>query len=295
MLRGFPGEPMDVQKGKSALTVERVTDWWETEITDTAPGVIRIRGYAIEDLIGRVGFAEMIWLTLRGELPTKAQAQLFEAVLVSAVDHGPQAPSIAIARMAATCGVGINGAMASGINALGDVHGGAGQQCMELIADIDRREQRGTGRDIAVRQGLETFREREGGFVPGFGHRFHAVDPRAMRLSELIREAAGAGDVSGRYLAIGEAVQHELAHGKTRPPTMNVDGVTAVMLSELGFPSELGRGIFILSRSVGICAHAVEQSQKGERIKGPTPPEAGFRYRGRAPRSLPNEVKDRIR
>jgi citrate synthase len=278
---------MDVEKGKSALTLDRVTDWWETEITDTAPGSIRIRGYAIEDLIGRIGFPAMIWLTLRGELPNAPQERLFAAVLVSAVDHGPQTPSIAIARMAATCGVGINSAMASGINALGDVHGGAGQQCMELLADIHGREKAGTARDIAVREGLQAFREKGGGFIPGFGHRFHAVDPRAVRLSEMLSEAVRENHIAGDHLAIGKAVEAELARGKSRPPGMNIDGITAVVLSELGFPAEFGRGIFILSRSVGICAHAYEQMGQGERVKGPMPPEAGFRYRGLPPRALP--------
>src|ERR1700741_3856101 len=112
---------MDIEKGKSALTLDRVADWWQTEISDIAPGVIRVRGYAIEDLIGRISFPAMIWLTLRGELPTPQQAHLLGAVLVAGVDHGPQAPSIAIARMAITCGVGLNSAISSGVNALGDV------------------------------------------------------------------------------------------------------------------------------------------------------------------------------
>ena len=82
-------------------------DWWRSSIIEMAPGVIRYRGYPVEELIAhRVGLAQMIWLMTRGELPTKAQAALLEAALMSAVDHGPQAPSIAIARMAATCGVG---------------------------------------------------------------------------------------------------------------------------------------------------------------------------------------------
>ena len=282
---------MDVQKRKSDLTVDKVTDWWETEITDIAPGVIRVRGYAIEDLIGRVSFAEVIWLTLKGELPAKAQARLFEAVLVSAVDHGPQAPSIAIARMAATCGIGINGAIASGVNVLGDVHGGAGQQCMQLLTAIHARMQADAELTMAVEEEIAA----RGGFTPGFGHRFHAVDPRAVRVSELIRESVRTGIISGRYLAIAEAIEKHLARDKARPPSMNIDGVTAVVLSELGFPPELGRGIFILSRSVGICAHAYEQSKKGERVKGPMPPEAGFRYRGPKPRALPQEIKDRSR
>ena len=114
-------------------------DWWSTAIVEMQPGTIRFRGYAIEELIGRVGFAEMVWLLTRGELPDRRQAELLEAALVAAVDHGPQAPSIAVARMAMTCGVGINNAMASAVNMLGDVHGGAGEQCVALFQAIAQR------------------------------------------------------------------------------------------------------------------------------------------------------------
>src|SRR5437660_6046514 len=114
-------------------------DWWSTAIIDMKPGMIRYRGYAIEELIGRVSFAEMVYLLTRGELPDPAAAKLLEAALVAAVDHGPQAPSIAAARMAITCGVGINNAMASAINMLGDVHGGAGEQAVALYNAIAKR------------------------------------------------------------------------------------------------------------------------------------------------------------
>ena len=67
-------------------------------------------------------------------VPT-AQLALLEAALVSAVDHGPQAPSISIARMSVTCGVPLNAAMASAINVLDGVHGGAGEQCLQLYED----------------------------------------------------------------------------------------------------------------------------------------------------------------
>jgi citrate synthase len=281
---------MDGPKKDAGLTLADVTNWWETEIVDIAPGMIRIRGYAIEDLIGRISFPAMIWLVLRGEAPSQAQADLFGAVLVAAVDHGPQAPAIAIARMAITCGVGINNAMASGVNALGDVHGGAGQQCMELLADIAARQDAGASLDEAVASGIDAFRAAHGRFVPGFGHRFHTVDPRAVRLSELVGAATRDGTVAGRHLAIAEAVRDHLSKGKKQKIAMNIDGISAAVLMELGFPPEMGRGIFILSRSVGICAHAYEQSRKGERIKGPTPPEAGFRYTGVPPRKLPDGI-----
>ena len=98
------------------------------------PGVIRLRGYPIQDLIGNVGFPQVVWLMLRGELPSKAQAELLEAALVASVDHGPQSPAVAIARMAMTAGNQLNHAMGSAINVLGDTHGGAGEQCMSLFA-----------------------------------------------------------------------------------------------------------------------------------------------------------------
>ena len=61
---------------------------------------------------------------------------------------------------------------------------------------------------------------------------------------------------------------------------MNIDGATAAIYCELGFPPVLGRGLFILSRSVGILAHAYEQSQFAERIKGPMPPSIPYTYTG---------------
>ena len=122
--------------------VDEARRWWQTEIIDVRPGEIALRGYPIQELIGNVGFVDTIWLMLRGELPSRAQAALFEAALVASVDHGPQAPSIAIARMATTCGVPVNGAMASAINVLDDVHGGPGQQCMELYLEIEAELER---------------------------------------------------------------------------------------------------------------------------------------------------------
>lgn len=275
--------------GQSEGDHSSAAEWWESAITEIAPGSIRIRGYAIEDLIGRISFPAMIWLMLRGELPAPREAYLLGALLVAGADHGPQAPSIAIARMAITCGIGINGAIASGVNVLGDVHGGTGQQCMELLSGIAQKAGPGNDLNSAVTEVLADFRARHGRFIPGFGHRFHDVDPRAKRISELINEAIRDHTINGRFAEIGKAVREEISRGRTPPIAINIDGIAAVLLLELGFPPELGRGVFVLSRSVGICAHAFEQMQRGERIKGPIPPELGFRYSGPKPRKLPDD------
>jgi len=271
-------------------------DWWRTSIIEMTPGVIRYRGYPIQDLIGHISFAEMIWLMTRGELPSQAQGRLLDAALMSAVDHGPQAPSIAIARMAATCGVGLNNAMASAVNVLGDVHGGAGEQAVEMYQSIAAQLDAGAAMDAAVRAGLDEAVDRHGKFVSGFGHRFHPLDPRAPRLLELVDEAAHDGQVSGRFANIARAVEDELARrkGGKRIP-MNIDGATAVIYAELGFPAALARGLFCLSRSVGILSHAWEQTQQGGRNKGPIPRDYLWTYDGPPKRALsrtePTDIK----
>jgi citrate synthase len=263
-------------------------DWWRTSIIEMRPGVIRFAGYPIEDLIGRISFVQMIWLMTRGELPSRAQGELLEAALTAGVDHGPQAPSIAIARMAATCGVGLNNAIASALNVLGDVHGGAGEQTVELFHAIAERQARGEAQDAAVDAALGEFTAQRGKFIPGYGHRFHPIDPRAPRLLELVDAAASAGVVDGRFARIGRAVEAALAvrKGGKRIP-MNIDGATAVIYAELGFPAPLARGLFCLSRAVGILAHAWEQTQQGGRNKGPIPRQFIPTYDGPGARRFP--------
>ncbi|PBB93097.1 citryl-CoA lyase [Mesorhizobium sp. WSM3864] len=268
---------------------ERGEEWWQTGIIEMRPGVIRLRGYEIQDLIGRVSFPAMIWLMLRGDLPGEDEAALLGIALGAAVDHGPQAPSIAIARMAATCGVGINNAMASAINVLGDVHGGAGEQALSFYGDIAAAMDGGASLAEAVSARLDRFFAEEKGYVPGLGHRFHPIDPRAPRLIELTRDFAGRGVVSGRFADIAEAIEAEVATRKGKTIPLNIDGATAVIYGELGFPPPLTRGLFVLSRSVGILAHAWEQSQESDRNKGPLPKEWLWAYSGTPARPFPGD------
>lgn len=272
----------------SEALVDEARRWWQTDIIDISPGEIALRGYPIQELIGNAGFVDTIWLMLRGELPTRAQAALFEAALVASVDHGPQAPSIAIARMAATCGSPVNSAMASGINVLDDIHGGPGQQCMELYLEVDAEFDRVGDLDSAVRAVLQRHRDAGVRYFPGFGHRFHPLDPRKPRLLSLVEDAVAKGTVGGRFAAIGQAVEDVINEGASKPIPMNVDGVTAVIYCEFGFTPQQGRGVFILARSVGILAHTVEQMTQGGRIKGPMPKSIGYTYTGPARRPVPD-------
>jgi citrate synthase len=251
-----------------------------------------VRGYPIEELIGAISFPKMIWLMLRGDLPTPTQAALLEATLVASVDHGPHAPSIAISRMAVSCGLPLNGAMASALNTLDDHHGGAGQQAVELYESIDALMRAGQSLPDAVHEGVDRFIETKGKYLPGFGHRFHPIDPRSGRLLSLVDDATRTGAVSGHYAKIARGIESLLKERKARPVPMNIDGATAVVYAELGFEPALARGIFCLSRAVGILSHAWEQSGRGERNKGPMPRQMAYRYTGPAERHLSADTPD---
>lgn len=265
---------------QAADMLQKAREWWTTSIIDIKPGVIRIKGTPIENLIGNTSYAHMAWLMLRDDAPTTGQIALLEAALVAAIDHGPQAPSIAIARMATTCGLPLNGAMASAINVLDDVHGGAGEQCLALFDDVLERRV-SLELDAAAQAALHCFIAENGKIIPGYGHRFHPVDPRAVRLLNLVDAATSEGIVSGQYAQAGRKIEQLLAQKTSQPIPMNIDGATAVVYGELGFEPALARGLFILSRSIGILAHAWEQKQQGGRIKGPMPPAVGYRYIGK--------------
>jgi citrate synthase len=260
-----------VTAGQPEPTLQDVSDWWATAVSRVEPDVIELRGRPVQDLIGTTSFVGVIWLLLRGQPPAPGQERLLEAALVSSVDHGPHAPSIAVARMAVTCGIGLNNAIATGVNTLGDVHGGAGEQCMEMLGEVTRRTAGGVDADRAAASVIEEWRARVT-YLPGFGHRFHTVDPRREPLLRLVRESVADGVVDGRYLRAAEAIERRLAEGRSRPVPINVDGLTAVVYGELGFAPPLARGLFVLSRSVGILAHAWEERGQGRRNKGPIPP-----------------------
>ena len=237
--------------------------------------------------MGRISLGEMLWLLARGELPAPAQIALLEAAMLSTADHGPHAPSITVARIAVTCGAAMNEAMAQGAAMLGDIHGGAIQHAMELFQSVAAVLASPYSIDAvvaSVRQQLDL----HDGFLPGFGHRFHTRDPRTRRLKSLAERARVNGVIKGQFIALAETVEVALERVKGKRVPINIDGIAGAVYSELGFSPALGQGLVVLSRSLGLMAHAWEQMSQGGRIKGPVPKDIGYRYEGPGPREVPS-------
>ena len=131
---------------------------WKTAVADVGPNKINLRGYPIAELMGARSFAEVVWLALRGELPTPAQGRLLDAVLVSSVDHGVTPPSTLVARTAASTGAPVNAALAAGVLSVNRHHGGAVEDCMRALAEgIASQKEKGEGAKRALHGGSPQF------------------------------------------------------------------------------------------------------------------------------------------
>src|ERR687888_1925537 len=109
------------------------SDRWQSALTSIAPNKILIRGYPLDEMMGRLGFAEAVYLLLMGELPTPAIGRMLNAVLVSSLDHGVTPPSTIAARTVATSGAPLKDCVAAGILAFGPHHGGDIESCMRFL------------------------------------------------------------------------------------------------------------------------------------------------------------------
>ena len=230
---------------------------WATALTRVAPNEVEIRGYPVDELMGRVSFAEAVYLLLRGELPSRDIGKLFGAVLVASIDHGVTPPSTLAARHVATTRASLRNSVAAGILGFGSYHGGDIESCLRFLQRGLSIHRTGTSYDEAASRVLSDWFE-SGAAPPGFGHRIHTRDPRAARLLQMAHEL----DLDGEHCRLLRVVERVLNADPTRadrPLPINVDGAIAAICGDLGFDPEIANGVFIIARVPGLLAHAAEE------------------------------------
>ncbi len=186
---------------------------WTTGITRIAPNEIEIRGYPVDELMGRLTFCEAVYLLLRGELPTPAIGKLFGAVLLSSMDHGVTPPSTLAVAARRHVGRVPRDAVAAGILAFGTYHGGDIETCMRCLQEGLEMVEAGVTYEDAARRLLEKWKG-EGPNPPGFGHRIHVRDPRARRLLQLAHEL----DLDGEHCRLLRVVERVINDMPGRDP-----------------------------------------------------------------------------
>jgi citrate synthase len=246
------------------------TPWppWKSAISDSDGDHLWYRGHDVTKLMTGATFSEVLFLLHQGRRPGEGERRLIDAILIAAADHGPGSPSAAASRLVASGNrVSPEAAVAAGVLAMGDVHAGAGQACMELVeAGLRRTKDLSISVEESAQQIVKESRER-GERLPGFGHRVHtAVDPRTAVLFGLAREHGLARD----GIRFVEAMEQSIAQ-LIKPLPINIDGALAGILIDLGFAPLFGKFIFIIGRVAGLTAQVTEEytREKPMRIRIP--------------------------
>jgi citrate synthase len=260
---------------------------WRTAITQIEPNKILIRGYAVDEMMGRLSFAEAVYLILRGELPTPTMGKLFGAVLVSSIDHGITPPSTLAARNVATAGARLRASVAAGVLGLGLYHGGDIESCMRFLQDGLARVRNGASYEAAAEALVKGFLDTDQR-PPGFGHRIHTSDPRATRLMQMAHEL----ELDGEYVHLMRTIERVLAarqDAAQKPLPLNVDGAISAVCGDMGFEPELGNALFVIARVPGLVAHANEERSRQRPMRQIDPNDAV--YDGPQRRRLPETRK----
>ncbi len=267
----IPAAPPSSERRKQA----RLEDpHWRTAITRIEPNQILIRGYPVDELMGRLSFAEAIYLILRGELPTRAIGKLFGAALVSSIDHGVTPPSTLAARNVATTGAPLRACAAAGVLGFGIYHGGDIEGCMRFLQQGLALVREGLSFTQAAEQLLQEFLRGAQG-PPGFGHRIHTSDPRATRLLQMAHELELDGQ-NVRMIRTVERVLTARHEAGGAPLPLNVDGAIAAVCGDMGFEPELGNALFIIARMPGLIAHATEEQSRQRPMRQIDPKDAVY-------------------
>jgi len=216
---------------------------------------IFVRGYDLtEDLLGKVSLGDVAFLELMGRLPSPPESIMFNALVVTLVEHGLTPSAIAARLTYFGAPESLQGAVAAGLLGMGDRFGGSIEQAAKLLQEVP------AGEDVrvAAQRIVESHRAAKS-VIPGLGHPIHKpADPRTVRLFALAAE----NGLSGRHVELMEAVGSEATAAYGRALPVNATGAIAAIASDMGIPWTVCRGLAVMARAIGLVAHVQEEIEE---------------------------------
>lgn len=221
---------------------------WSTRDTVT------VRGFDLaKDLLGKVDLGGMAWLEITGRLPTPQEAEVFNALLITLVEHGMTPQAIAT-RLVSTCSPeAMQASVAAGLLGVGSVLAGSSEQVAQILQTaLAARD----GDIAAMAAAIVTDHAACQVPVPGIGHPIHRpIDPRTPVLFAI----AERNGYRGRAVALMEAIAATAEKRLNRSLPINATGAIGAILTELGFPWQICRGVAVIGRAVGLVGHIAEE------------------------------------
>ena len=217
----------------------------------STPDQIFVRGHDLTaDLIGKVSLGDVAFLELKGRLPDGHESVMFNALVVTLVEHGITPSTIAARLTYFGAPESLQSAVAAGLLGMGDRFGGSIEQAARILQEAPQGDLRATARQI-----VEEHRAKHE-TIPGLGHPVHkAADPRTTRLFEL----ASTHGFSGRHVHLMQVMAEEASSVYGRDLPVNATGAIAAIASEMELPWRITRGLAVMARAIGLVAHLQEE------------------------------------
>jgi citrate synthase len=219
---------------------------------------IVVRGLDLPgEVLGHMDLAAFSFLQLTGRRATPEQSRVYNALLITLVEHGITPSALAARLTYAGAPEALQAAVAAGLCGLGSVFVGTTEGAAAMLAE--ELDGAGQEHDLAEAAARIVARHRERRqLVPGLGHPFHKpIDPRTPRLFAIARECG----LHGRYVELMQLVGLEAERASGRELPVNATGAVGALCGELGLPVKAVRGLGVMARAIGLVGHILEESE----------------------------------
>jgi citrate synthase len=211
----------------------------------------------VNDILGNINLGDMGFLELTGRLPNANESRMFNAMVVTLVEHGITPSALAARLTYLGAPESLQGAVAAGLNGLGTVFVGTIEGAAKLLMETMPQPDPQADFAALAEPVAEAYTSQKR-IIPGIGHPIHKpIDPRTPRLMQLAAETGFDGPYVKLMLAIAKAA--EAQSGKVLP--VNATGAIGALCCEMGFDGKICRGLGVMARAVGLVGHILEESR----------------------------------